>query len=180
MHISSDYVKSKIRTVPDWPEKGVQFRDITPIFQDPRALRGIMDAFVQRYLDKDVDVIAGIDARGFLIGVTISYELNRSFVPVRKKGKLPWKTISESYELEYGSETIEVHQDACTEGQRVVLFDDLVATGGTMLAATSLIRQLGGTVVEAACIVDLPDLKGSQKIRDAGVPVYSICQFEGL
>lgn len=180
MHIDRDYIKSKIRTVPDWPEQGVMFRDITPIFQDPRALRGTMDAFLHRYIDQKIDVVAGIDARGFLLGVTIAKELNISFVPVRKKGKLPWKTISEDYELEYGSASIEIHEDACKKGDRVVLFDDLIATGGTMMAAGNLIRRLGGEVVEAACIVDLPALKGSEKIRAADIPVFSIVEFEGL
>jgi adenine phosphoribosyltransferase len=179
MHIDREYIKSKIRTIPDWPERGVMFRDITPLFQDPRALRGFMDAFVQRYLGQGVDVIAGIDARGFLLGVTISYELNIPFVPVRKKGKLPFETLSEKYDLEYGSAEIEIHRDACKKGDRIVLFDDLIATGGTMLAAAKLIKRLGGEIVEAAAIVDLPDLNGSKKLIDAGIPVYSICTFEG-
>lgn len=180
MHVSNEYVKSKIRTVPNWPEPGVMFRDITPVFQDPRALRGFIDAFVQRYIDADIDVIAGIDARGFLIGVTISYELNIPFVPVRKKGKLPWETISEDYDLEYGKASIEINKDACQKGDRVIIFDDLIATGGTMLAAASLIHRLGGEVVEVAAIVDLPDLGGSKRIKEeAKVPVYSICEFEG-
>lgn len=180
MHIDQEYIKSKIRTVPDWPEKGVMFRDITPIFQDPLALRGTMDAFVHRYMDKNIDIIAGIDARGFLLGVTIARELNISFVPIRKKGKLPWKTIEEEYELEYGKATIEVHEDACKKGDRVVIFDDLVATGGTMIAGINLIRRLGGEIVESACIVDLPDLNGSKKIKEQGVDVFSICNYEGL
>lgn len=180
MHISSDYIKSQIRTVPDWPEKGVMFRDITPIFQDAKALRGAMDMFVHRYMDMDIDVIAGIDARGFLLGVTIAYELNLPFVPVRKKGKLPWKTISEKYDLEYGSAEIELNEDACKKGDRVVIFDDLIATGGTMIAAANLVKKLGGTVVETACLVDLPDLKGSKKIEELGIPVFSVCEFEGL
>ncbi len=180
MHIEKDYIRSKIRTIPDWPEKGVMFRDITPIFQDPRALRGTMDAFIHRYLDKDINVIAGIDARGFLIGVTVAKELNISFVPIRKKGKLPYKTIAEEYELEYGKAAIELHEDALKDGDRVVIFDDLVATGGTMLAGINLVRRLGGVVVESACIVDLPDLKGSDRIRGVDVDVFSICEFGGL
>lgn len=180
MHaIDAPYVKSKIRDIPDWPAPGIIFRDITPVFQDARALRGIMDAFVHRYFDQKIDVIAGIDARGFMLGVTIAYELNLSFVPVRKKGKLPWKTISESYTLEYGEETAEIHEDAVTKGQRVVIFDDLIATGGTMLAAASLIKRLGGEVMEAAAIVDLPDLGGSQKIRDSGIPVHHLIEYSG-
>lgn len=181
MHsVNSEYIKSKIRTIPDWPEKGIMFRDITPLFQDPKALRGFIDAFIQRYIDKDIQVIAGIDARGFLIGVSVAYALNISFVPIRKKGKLPWKTISKEYTLEYGKEEIEIHIDACKKGDRVVIMDDLIATGGTMIAGIELVRELGGEVVEAATIVDLPDLGGSRKIEEvAKVPVFSICSFEG-
>ncbi|MCS7205011.1 MAG: adenine phosphoribosyltransferase [Leptospiraceae bacterium] len=181
MHsVTADYIKTKIRTIPNWPKEGVMFRDITPLFQDPKALRGFMDAFVQRYIDKKIDVVAGIDARGFLIGVGIAYALNVSFVPIRKKGKLPWKTISQEYELEYGKEEIEIHIDACKKGDRVVIIDDLIATGGTMLAGIELIRRLGGEVVEVAAIVDLPDLGGSKKIQEqAKVPVFTICEFEG-
>ncbi len=179
MHIDREYIKSKIRTVPHWPEEGVMFRDITPIFQDPKALRGSMDMFVHRYMDMNIDVIAGIDARGFLLGVTIAYELNRSFIPVRKKGKLPFESISEEYELEYGKAAIEIHADAVKPGDRVVIFDDLIATGGTMIAAKNLITKLGGTIVETAALVDLPELGGSKKIRDAGIPVFAICEFEG-
>lgn len=180
MHsIDENYVKNAIRTIPDWPEKGVMFRDITTIFQDSRALRGIMDSFIQRYIDKKLNVVAGIDARGFLLGVTIAYALNISFVPVRKKGKLPWETISEKYTLEYGEAEIEVHKDACNKGDRVILIDDLIATGGTMEAALKLMNNLGAEVLEVACIVDLPDLGGSKKLRNAGTPVFAICEFEG-
>ena len=143
MHVDANYIKSTIRTVPDWPEKGVMFRDITPLFQNPLALRGTLDAFIQRYLDKDVSVVAGIDARGFLLGVTIAYQLNLPFVPIRKQGKLPFKTVSEDYELEYGSATIEINEDAIKSGDKVVIIDDLIATGGTMLAGISLIKKTG-------------------------------------
>jgi len=179
MEIDRKYLKDTVRTVPDWPEKGVMFRDITPLFQDPRALRGTMDAFAQRYMDKNIRVIAGIDARGFLLGATIAYELNCSFVPIRKKGKLPFKTIWEEYSLEYGKAAIEIHEDALKPGDRVVLFDDLIATGGTMLAAANLIKRLGGVVHETAAIIDLPELGGSKKIRDAGYAVHSLIEFEG-
>ncbi len=179
MYIDANYLKSRVRTVPDWPEKGVMFRDITPLFQDPRALRGTMDAFVQRYFGWGVDVIAGLDARGFLIGVTLAYELNLSFVPIRKAGKLPAETISQEYALEYGTATVEVHKDAIAPGARVILLDDLIATGGTMLAGTQLIERLGGKVVETAAIIDLPELKGSEKIKKAGYEVFSIMNFAG-
>lgn len=178
--VDTEFLKSVIRTVPDWPEKGVMFRDITPLFQNPRSMRLIMDALTHRYIDKNVDVIAGIDARGFLLGVTVAYHLNVPFVPVRKKGKLPFETISEDYELEYGKATIELHSDALKQGDRVVLFDDLIATGGTMLAAAKLIQRLGGEIIEAAAIVDLPDLKGSEKLRAAGVEPHYLVAYEGL
>lgn len=177
--ISTDYIKSTVRTVPDWPEKGVMFRDITPIFQDPKALRGTLDTFIHRYFDKNIDIIAGIDARGFLLGVTIAYELNLAFIPIRKKGKLPYETISESYQLEYGEASVELHTDALEKGQRIVLFDDLIATGGTMLAAAKLIERLGGNIIEAAAIIDLPDLGGSKKLEDNGIKTWSLFNFEG-
>lgn len=177
--LEKDKIKNVIRTIPNWPQPGIMFRDITPIFQHPQALRAVMDSFVHRYFDQDIDVIAGIDARGFLLGVTIAYELNLSFVPVRKKGKLPYKAISEDYELEYGKASIELHEDACKKGDRVVIFDDLIATGGTMLAAARLIRRLGGEIVEAAAIVDLPELGGSRKIQEAGIPVHALVDFDG-
>lgn len=180
MYIDANYIKSVIRTVPDWPEKGVMFRDITPIFQDARALRGLIDAFVQRYLGQKVNVIAGLDARGFLLGVTIAYELNISFVPIRKKGKLPYNTISEDYSLEYGTATVEIHEDAIKKGDRVVVIDDLIATGGTMIAGVNLIKALGGELLEAAAIIDLPELGGSKKIKDKGFPLHTMISFNGL
>ena len=180
MHaIVEKYIQDVIRTIPDWPEKGVMFRDITTIFQDSKALRGVMDSFIQRYIDKNLNVIAGIDARGFLLGVTVAYALNISFVPLRKKGKLPFETVSQKYALEYGEAEIEVHTDACNRGDRVVVMDDLIATGGTMEAGIKLLDSLGAEVVEAACIVDLPDLGGSAKLRNSGTPVFAICEFEG-
>lgn len=179
LHIDVDYLKNLVRTVPDWPEKGVMFRDITPLFQNPKALRSMMDVFVNRYFDMKAEVIAGMDARGFMLGVTIAYELNISFVPIRKKGKLPWKTLEEEYDLEYGKAAVQVHEDAVQKGQRVVLFDDLIATGGTMMAGARLVNRLGGNILEAAAIVDLPDLGGAKKIRDAGIPVFHLIDFGG-
>ncbi|MBX7058475.1 MAG: adenine phosphoribosyltransferase [Leptospirales bacterium] len=177
--IDKDYLKNLVRTVPDWPSPGIMFRDITPLFQHPKGLRSMMDAFVNRYFDMRAEVIAGLDARGFMLGVTIAYELNIGFVPIRKKGKLPWKSISEDYDLEYGKATVEVHEDAIEKGQRVVLFDDLIATGGTMLAGARLLRRLGGEILEAAAIVDLPELGGSARIREAGIPVHHLIDFAG-
>ncbi|WP_371826392.1 adenine phosphoribosyltransferase [Caballeronia sp. M1242] len=173
------FIKERVRTVEDWPQAGVQFRDITPVLQDRRALRTLIDLFVQRYIDANLNVIAGMDARGFIIGPILAYELSLGFVPIRKKGKLPYKTLSQSYELEYGSATVEIHEDACQPGDRVVIVDDLVATGGTMMAGKILLERLGAQVVEAAAIIDLPDLGGSKLLRDGGLPLYTVCEFGG-
>ncbi|HEY9101153.1 adenine phosphoribosyltransferase [Chitinimonas sp.] len=175
----TSYIRERIRTVPDWPQPGVQFRDITPLLQDPKTFRVLVDCFVHRYMDMQVDVVAGVDARGFILGSVIAYELNRGFVPVRKKGKLPFHTVAEEYELEYGSATVELHSDAIRPGQRVLLIDDLVATGGTMIAASRLIKKLGGEVFEAAAIVDLPELGGSRLIQEQGIPLFTVCDFAG-
>jgi adenine phosphoribosyltransferase len=179
MLIDPAFIRDRIRTVPDWPQAGVQFRDITPLLQDPKAFRVLVDCFVHRYMDQQIDVVAGVDARGFILGAVIAYELNRGFVPIRKKGKLPYHTVAEEYELEYGSATVELHADAVHAGQRVLLMDDLVATGGTMIAAARLIRRLGAEVIEAAAIVDLPELGGSALIREQGIPLFTICDFDG-
>ncbi|BBU26514.1 adenine phosphoribosyltransferase [Burkholderia sp. THE68] len=173
------FIKERVRTVDDWPQPGVQFRDITPVLQDRRALRTLIDLFVQRYIDENVNVIAGMDARGFIIGPILAYELSLGFVPIRKKGKLPYRTLSQSYDLEYGSATVEIHEDACKPGDRVVIVDDLVATGGTMMAGKILLERLGANVVEAAAIIDLPDLGGSKLLRENGVPLYTVCEFGG-
>jgi adenine phosphoribosyltransferase len=137
----NDYLKSHIRTVPDWPAPGVQFRDITPLLQDPRVFRVLIDAFVHRYMHPALrpDVVAGLDARGFILGSVVAYELGLGFVPIRKKGKLPFTTVEETYELEYGSATVELHTDAVKPGQRVLLIDDLIATGGTAVLRASLV-----------------------------------------
>jgi len=173
------YIKSQIRTVPDWPAPGVQFRDITPLLKNPRTLRVLIDVFVHRYMAQRPDYIAGLDARGFILGSILAYELNIGFIPIRKKGKLPYQTVAEEYELEYGSATVEIHADACGPGDRVLLIDDLVATGGTMLAGKKLLERLGATVIEGAAIVDLPELGGSKLIRDAGLDLFLLCSFEG-
>ena len=177
----SQYLKEHIRTVPDWPAPGVQFRDITPLLQDPKVFRVLIDAFVHRYMDKAQrpDVVAGLDARGFILGSVVAYELGVGFVPIRKQGKLPYTTVQETYELEYGSATVELHTDAVQSGHKVVLLDDLVATGGTMLAGRRLIEKLGGVVTEAAAIVDLPELGGSTAIRASGLPLFTLVNFAG-
>ncbi len=183
MHQQSvhDYLKSHIRTVPDWPAPGVQFRDITPLLQNPRVFRVLIDAFVHRYMDPALrpDIVAGLDARGFILGSVVAYELGLGFVPIRKKGKLPFTTVEETYELEYGSATVELHTDAIQHGQRVLLIDDLIATGGTMMAGKRLIERLGGSICEGAAIVDLPELGGSQRLRDEGLQLFTLLSFEG-
>lgn len=168
-----------IRTVPDWPEKGVQFRDITTLLSDKKVFRQLIDAFVHHYFDVDFDVVVGVDARGFILGAPIAYELNKAFVPVRKKGKLPFETLEESYDLEYGSAEVQIHADAILPGQKVLVIDDLIATGGTLQAACKLVSRLEGDIVECAAIVDLPDLGGSIALKEAGYSVFALCEFAG-
>ncbi len=175
---NAEFIRDRIRTVPDWPVPGVMFRDITPVLQDPRSFRVLIDLLVYRYMNKRLDLVAGIDARGFIVGSVLAYELNLGFVPVRKKGKLPYLTLEEEYQLEYGSAAVEMHTDAVTPGQRVILIDDLIATGGTMLAAMKLLQRLGANVVEATTIIDLPYLGGSAAVRATGTPLFSICTFD--
>jgi len=177
----NQYLRDHIRTVPDWPAPGVQFRDITPLLQDAKVFRVLIDAFVHRYMDTGMrpDVVAGLDARGFILGAVVAYELNVGFVPIRKKGKLPFTTVEETYELEYGSATVELHTDAVKPGDRVLLIDDLIATGGTMMAGKKLLEKLGATVTEGAAIVDLPELGGSQKLRESGLPLFTLIDFSG-
>lgn len=177
----SQYLRERIRTVANWPAPGVQFRDITPLLQDARDLRVLIDAFVHRYMAAQhrPDLVAGLDARGFILGAVIAYELGLGFIPIRKKGKLPFSTVAETYELEYGSATVEVHTDAVKPGQRVLLIDDLIATGGTMLAGWRLLERLGAVVTEGAAIVDLPELGGSARLRQAGLPLFTLVEFDG-
>ena len=172
-----DYIKSKVRSIPDWPIKGVIFRDITTLLQDPKAFKAICSIFCNRYVNQKVDKIVGIDARGFLFGSVLAYELGIGFVPIRKKGKLPYKTIGESYTLEYGEATIEIHEDAITRGDRVVIIDDLMATGGTIAASAALVEKLGGDILECAFVIELPDLKGRVKLGNRNF--FAITEFEG-
>jgi adenine phosphoribosyltransferase len=177
----NDYLRSHIRTVSDWPAPGIQFRDITPLLQDAKVFRVLIDAFVHRYMDPSMrpDVVAGLDARGFILGAVVAYELNVGFVPIRKKGKLPFTTVEETYELEYGSATVELHTDAVKAGDKVLLIDDLIATGGTMMAGRKLLERLGAHVMEGAAIVDLVELGGSQRIKDSGLPIFTLVDFAG-
>jgi adenine phosphoribosyltransferase len=172
-----DFLKSRIRTVRGWPKPGINFRDVTTLFQDPDAFRMTIEAFARDCAQRRIDLIAAVDARGFIIGGALAYQLHKPFVLVRKKGKLPHKTISEDYTLEYGKATVEIHADACKPGDRVLIVDDLIATGGTLLAAASLFRALRGEVVGVAAIIDLPELGGSQKLRAAGLQVLALCEF---
>lgn len=181
-HLSvNQYLRDHIRTVPDWPTPGVQFRDITPLLQDAKVFRILIDAFVHRYMDPCMrpDVVAGLDARGFILGAVVAYELNVGFVPIRKKGKLPFTTVEETYELEYGSATVELHTDAVKAGSRVLLIDDLIATGGTMMAGKKLLERQGATVMEGAAIVDLPELGGSRKLEESGLSLFTLVDFSG-
>ncbi|CAP40793.1 adenine phosphoribosyltransferase [Bordetella petrii] len=175
---TAELIRRTIRSVPDWPRPGVVFRDITPLLQDPRTFRVLIDLFVYRYMRQRLDLVAGVDARGFIIGSVLAYELNLGFVPVRKQGKLPYRTVAESYTLEYGNSSVEMHTDSVRTGQRVLLVDDLIATGGTMLAAIKLLQRLGANVVEAAAIIDLPELGGSGKVAATGTPLFTVCSYD--
>ena len=172
-------LKRYIRTIPDYPKKGVQFRDITTLLADPHGLRASVDELMWPFLKVPVDYVIGIEARGFILGGAVAHELGKGFVPIRKKGKLPWKTIGREYSLEYGVDRIEVHADAIRPGDNILLIDDLIATGGTADAAAKLIGDSGGELVAAAFVVDLPDLGGAQKLRDQGIKVHTLVEFEG-
>ncbi len=170
-------LKEKIRTVPHWPIEGVMFRDITTVLQDPEAMKEACDRFYERYKGKKIDKIVGIDARGFIFGAVLAYQLNLGLILVRKKGKLPYKTVSAEYTLEYGTDTVEMHEDAIQKGDQVLIVDDLIATGGTISAAIELVEKLGGEVVECAFVIELPELKGREKIK--GYNIFSMVEFEG-
>jgi adenine phosphoribosyltransferase len=168
-----------IRAIPDYPKPGIVFRDITTLLGDARAFRRAVDELVQPFAGLKIAKIAGIEARGFILGGAVAHQLSAGFVPVRKKGKLPHETVSVTYELEYGTDEIEVHKDAVAPGERVLLVDDLIATGGTAEAAVNLLSRLGAEVVAACFIVDLPDLGGADRVRRLGVPVRTLVAFGG-
>ena len=170
-------IKKAIRTIPHFPKKGIMFRDITTLLKDATAFKETIDALADRYRNQSLDVVAGIESRGFIIAGTIAYLLGKGFIPIRKPGKLPAETYRVDYELEYGKDAIEMHKDSVYQGDRVLLVDDLLATGGTMKAACELVEKAGGTVVECAFIVDLPDLKGREKLND--YQVFTLVEFEG-
>jgi adenine phosphoribosyltransferase len=171
------FLKARVRTVSGWPLPGVNFRDVTTLFSDPEAFHAIVEAFAKDAAQLKIDHVAAVDARGFIIGGALAYRLRSPFVLVRKKGKLPFKTVTADYALEYGSATVEIHADACKAGDRVLIADDLIATGGTLLAATQLFRSLGAEVVGVAAVIDLPELGGSAKLRAAGLKVHALCEF---
>lgn len=168
-----------IRTVPDFPEPGIMFRDVTTLFAEPQAFKAMIEQFNQQFNGVDIDYIGGIDARGFIIGAALALTREIGFVPVRKKGKLPYDTISEDYALEYGTATLELHTDAVSAGAKVLIVDDLIATGGTAIAAVNLFRKLNANVIGCAFLVDLPELGGADKLRSIDVSVTSLCAFDG-
>lgn len=172
-------LKSIIRTIPHWPKHGVMFRDITTLLKDAKAFDYVIDKFHERYKDKHIDLVAGIESRGFIIGGALASKLHKGFIPIRKEGKLPHKTEKEHYELEYGMAAVEIHVDAILKGSKVLLIDDLVATAGTLLASINLIKKLGGEIVECGVIIELPDLHGREKIEKEGYKLFSMVEFEG-
>jgi adenine phosphoribosyltransferase len=172
-------LKAAIRSIPDYPKPGIIFRDITTLLGDPRAFRRSVDELVHPFAGGRVDKVAGIEARGFIIGGAVAHQLSAGFVPIRKKGKLPHETVRIAYSLEYGVDEMEIHSDAFGQDASVILVDDLIATGGTAIAATRLLRQMGAKIVAACFIVDLPDLGGAKKLRELGVEVRSLVSFEG-
>ena len=172
-------VKSRIRTVPHYPKQGIMFRDITTLLKDPVGLRVTIDELVRRYQDVKIDKIAGIESRGFILGAPLAFALGKGFVPIRKQGKLPAETIGHDYELEYGSDRIEIHTDAFEKGEKILLVDDLIATGGTAEAACKLIEKMGGQIVECCFVIDLPDIGGRARLEKLGQKVFALCEFEG-
>ncbi len=174
-----DGLADLIRTIPDYPKPGIMFRDITTLLSDPKGLKKAIKGMAKPFEDKKIDVVAGIEARGFILGGAIADRLECGFVPIRKKGKLPWKTIGQSYTLEYGVDVIEVHEDAIVKGCRVLVVDDLIATGGTAEAAVKLIRRTGGDVIGATFIVDLPDLGGMKRLDELDVRSHALVAFGG-
>ncbi len=171
--------KSLVRTIPDYPEKGVMFRDITTLLMDPAGFRKAVDELVQPYAGRRIDKVAGIEARGFILGGAVAHQLSTGFVPMRKKGKLPWRTIGRDYQLEYGVDRLEIHTDAIARGDQVLVIDDLIATGGTAEAAIRLVEAAGGAVVGCSFVIELPDLGGRGRLKALGHSISALCAFEG-
>jgi len=174
-----DKIKSLIRTVPDFPKPGIQFRDITTLLRDAHGLRLAIEALAAHCHGKSIDVVAGIESRGFIVGAPLALKLGVGFVPIRKPGKLPAAKVGVDYQLEYGSDRVELHADAIAAGSRVLLVDDLIATGGTALAAATLIEKIGGRIVECQFVIDLPDLGGRRQLESRGYPTFVLCEFAG-
>ena len=172
-------VRDYIRTIPDFPHEGILFRDVTTLFGDARGFRIAVDQLLHPYAGLDIDKVAGLEARGFILGGAVAHQLGVGFVPVRKKGKLPAATVEQAYQLEYGEAVMEVHEDAIQPGENVLLVDDLLATGGTAEAGVSLIERLGGKVAGCAFVIDLPDLGGRKRLEALGLEVHALCAFEG-
>ncbi|MFA5142389.1 MAG: adenine phosphoribosyltransferase [Candidatus Woesearchaeota archaeon] len=177
--MNGDYLKDKVRTVPHWPKQGIMFRDVTTLLKDDDGFRKSMDLMVKRYSNHKIDKVAGIESRGFIMGSVLAHQLGVGFIPLRKPGKLPAETISVEYSLEYGTDKMEIHKDAILPGEKILVVDDLIATGGTALAACHLIEKLGGEVAECAFVIDLPEIGGRKKLEDAGYKVFSLMEFEG-
>lgn len=173
-------VKDYIRTIVDFPHKGIMFRDVTTLFSDPRGFRMCIDQMLHPYAGEPIDKIVGLEARGFILGGAIAHQLGAGFVPIRKQGKLPGKTLSQDYKLEYGEAIVEIHDDAISAGERILIVDDLLATGGTAEAGIKLVERLGGDIVGCAFIVDLPELGGRAKLKTLGMDVHALCNFEGM
>ena len=172
-------IKSHIRTIPHYPKQGVMYRDITTLLKDSVSFRATINELVNRYTGAKIDVVAAVEARGFIIGAALAFQLDVGFVPIRKKGKLPAETVGQDYELEYGTDRIEMHVDAVSKGDYVLLVDDLIATGGTAEAACKLVENMGGKIAECCFVVDLPDLGGRKRLEENGQKVFSLCEFEG-
>ncbi len=172
-------VKDYIRTIPDFPHEGIMFRDVTTLFGDARGFRSAIDQLLHPYAGERIDKVVGLEARGFILGGAIAHQLSVGFVPIRKKGKLPGKTIEQAYQLEYGEAVMEVHDDAIQAGERILMVDDLLATGGTAEAGIRLIERMGGEIVSCAFVIDLPELGGRKKLEALGMDVHSLCEFEG-
>ncbi|WP_417883903.1 adenine phosphoribosyltransferase [Vibrio rumoiensis] len=172
-------IQASIKTIPDYPKKGILFRDVTSLMEDPKAYQATIQLLVDKYQSMGFTKVVGTEARGFLFGAPLALALGLGFIPVRKPGKLPRETVSQSYELEYGTDVLEIHTDAIKAGDKVLVVDDLLATGGTIEATVKLIRQLGGEVTDAAFVINLPDIGGEDKLKSLGLNVYSICEFAG-
>jgi len=175
--VTAEYIKSVVKTVPDYPKPGIQFRDVTSVLEDHKAFSACIELLLEKYKDVKFDKVAGTEARGFLFGAPLAIEMGIGFVPVRKPNKLPREVVSESYDLEYGTDTLEIHKDAILPGDNVLLIDDLLATGGTIAASAKLIRRLGGTINHAGFVIELPELGGDEKLTALDIQTYSICEF---